>query len=145
MGTRNSLSAPVADHLSRNLNTRCIQRKFVLKGFTNNYLFTKPLITVLMKDDLSSCLVQDNGGDLGAAGWSWGTVAFSLVAPSWEIPSHSWASAEAVVLNFHVAMMQVDFMSPFLLCTIGRNSKSLQPETAELGQLPPPFLNGLSF
>lgn len=95
MGTRNSFSAPVADHLSRNLNTRCIQRKFVLKGFTNNYLFTKPLITVLMKDDLSSCLVQDNGGDLGAAGWSWGTVAFSLVAPSWEIPSHSWASAEA--------------------------------------------------
>lgn len=44
-----------------------------------------------------------------------------------------------VVLNFHVAVMQVDFMSPFLLCTIGRNSKRLQPETAELRQPPPLF------
>lgn len=42
IGTHNSLSAPVDDPLSRNLNTQSIRRKFVLK-----YLFTRPLITVL--------------------------------------------------------------------------------------------------
>lgn len=103
---------------------------FLKKVFKNNDLFIQnPSSLSSPKDDLSQCLVQDNGGDLGSIGWSWGTMVYPPVAHSWGIPSHSLCFCRSRL--FWAFMLQ---LYKHILC-IHSYSKRIQSEAAEPGQL----------
>lgn len=99
----------------------------------NNYLFKKPLITVLTEQCCHSTWYRVMG-EPQPTGQVWGTTARPQITHSREISVICVLWQKLVVLNFYVSIMQIYCTYPCLNRTIARNAKRIQPEAVELDQ-----------